>query len=78
MASLPHACPKCSGRMEQGFILDNAYGAHVVSQWVAGPPLKSIWTGTKLPKQDPVPVGTFRCAGCGYLESYARPEFAAK
>ena len=25
-----------------------------------------------------VPVGVFRCSACGFLESYARPEFAAK
>ena len=78
MTTAPHACPKCNGRMEQGFILDNAYAAHVVSQWVAGPPLKSFWSGTKIPSEGLVPVGTFRCAKCGYLESYARPEFAAK
>jgi hypothetical protein len=26
--------------MEQGFVLDNTYGARVVSQWAAGTPLK--------------------------------------
>jgi hypothetical protein len=25
-----------------------------------------------------VPVGTFRCSACGFLESYACPEFAPK
>jgi len=30
----------------------------------------------KLPKQ--IPIGTFRCKACGYLESFAMPEFDAK
>jgi len=65
--------------MEQGFVLDNAdYGVRVVSHWAAGAPLKSFWAGTKLPDGKLVPVGTYRCSSCGYLEQYARPEFAAK
>jgi len=64
--------------MEQGFVLDNSYGARIVSQWAPGAPLKSFWTGTKLADQDLVPIGTYRCTSCGYLESYARQEFAAE
>ena len=72
------ACPKCGGRMEQGFVLDNTYGARVVSQWAPGAPRKSFWTGTKVADKDLIPIGTFRCASCGFLEMYAREEFAAK
>jgi hypothetical protein len=65
--------------MEQGFVVDNAHGARVVSEWVPGAPLKSFWTGTKLPTGDlSLPIGTYRCSSCGYLESYAREEFRAK
>lgn len=64
--------------MEQGFVLEHAYDARGVSQWVAGAPLKSFWAGTKLPDKNLVPIGTYRCSSCGYLESYARQEFAAK
>ena len=65
--------------MEQGFVLDNTYGAMAVSQWVAGAPQKSFWTGTKVPKDATVvPIGSFRCSSCGYLEFYARAEFMAK
>jgi len=64
--------------MEQGFVLDNTHGARVVSHWVPGAPLKSFWTGTKLPDEKVIPVGTYRCSSCGFLESYARHEFAAK
>ena len=65
--------------MEQGFILDTMQGGQIVSRWAAGIPQKSFWTGTKGGTEDSgSPVGTFRCESCGYLESYARPEFAAQ
>ena len=70
-------CPKCNGEMEQGFVLDMTYGALSVSQWVRGAPEKSFWTQTKAPTASRIPIGTFRCANCGFLESYARPDFAA-
>jgi hypothetical protein len=64
--------------MEQGFVMDNTYGGLLVSQWAAGQPQKSFWRGTKMPAEKLIPIGTFRCASCGYLESFAMPEFAAK
>lgn len=70
-------CPKCGGRMQQGFILDNTHGARLVSHWAPGAPLKSWWAGTKAAERELVPVGSYRCAGCGFLEMYARKEFAA-
>jgi hypothetical protein len=63
--------------MEQGFVLDMSYGAQRVSEWVRGSPEKSFWTTTKAPAGDRIPIGTFRCTSCGFLESYARPGFAA-
>lgn len=77
MTSSLQRCPKCESGMEQGFVLDNTYGARIVSQWAAGPPLKSFWAGTKLPDEKLIPIGTYRCSSCGFLESYAREEFAA-
>ena len=71
-------CPKCDGPMEQGFVVDNTYGGRVVSQWVPGAPNRSFWTGTKVPEDGSIPIGVYRCQGCGFLESYARAEFAAK
>jgi len=64
--------------MEQGFVLDQTYGARAVSQWAAGAPVKSFWAGTRMPEEHFIPVGSYRCASCGYLELYARTEFAAK
>jgi len=64
-------CPKCSGRMEEGFVLDHTYGAYLQAMWVEGAPAKSFWTGLKIKGRIKLPVTSFRCSGCGYLESFA-------
>lgn len=71
-------CPKCGQEMTQGFIADYAHAAVRVSHWVDGPPEASFWMTTKAPARKSLPVGTFRCIGCGFLESYALACFAAK
>jgi hypothetical protein len=70
-------CPKCRGPMERGYVLDNTHGGRLVSHWSAGQPQKSFWTGTKPPDDRQIPIGTFRCKSCGFLESWARTEFEA-
>lgn len=68
--------------MERGFTVDMGtgdvlnVGARHVSKWAPGAPLKSFLFRTWVPKNS-LPIGTFRCATCGYLESYAAPEFAS-
>ncbi|MGI9035191.1 MAG: PF20097 family protein [Pyrinomonadaceae bacterium] len=64
-------CPKCNGEMEEGFIVDYGYGITKPSDWVAGEPVKSIWSGTKIKGKKQYKVATYRCARCGFLESYA-------
>ena len=65
-------CPKCQSSMSEGFIVDNGdSGRRHVSAWVEGQPEKSIWTGLKLRGRTPVQIATWRCGGCGFLESYA-------
>jgi Domain of unknown function (DUF6487) len=71
-------CPKCQGEMEKGYIADFKEGAGaiegagaVVSRWVEGEPEKSFWTGVKLRDRKQKEIKTYRCVGCGYLESYA-------
>lgn len=64
-------CPKCSGRMAEGFVIDNSYGTRTVAQWVEGRPEKSIWTGLKIKGRSRHAIATWRCGRCGYLESYA-------
>lgn len=78
-------CPKCSGEMVDGFVIDNSHGAVLVSQWVKGAPKAATLFGrivsqliVKSPKKgETIPIGTFRCQDCGFLESYAREEFGA-
>ena len=69
-------CCKCGGEMEQGFVQDAATGGFLVSSWVKGAPESSFWRGTK-PKPL-LPIGTFRCVACGFLESYADRKFGAR
>jgi hypothetical protein len=57
--------------MDPGFVLDIAHGAVAQSSWVDGAPERSFWTGLKLKGHERIPVTTFRCPQCGFLESYA-------
>ncbi len=63
-------CPKCEGEMQRGFIPDYAYLHLRPSGWVGGSPRRSFWYGIKVPR-GAIPIVTFRCMRCGYLESYA-------
>ena len=66
------ACPKCQGRMTEGFIVDSGdYGTASVSTWQGGEPKKSFWTGLKQDKKAQIQVTTWRCDRCGFLENYA-------
>lgn len=74
-------CPKCGCEMAQGFVPGPVMGLNkiVISQWMAGAPEKSFWTGVKgIWSEQMIPIATFRCVECGFLESYARSEFAPK
>ena len=68
-------CPKCQGEMKRGFVLDHTQGGRIVSRWSSGQPKKSFRAGTQFSEEKQIPIGTFRCKKCGYLESFARPEF---
>jgi hypothetical protein len=60
--------------MHAGYVLDHGdRGARGVAQWVAGAPEKSFWMGLTTKDRAVLPVTTFRCERCGYLESYANP-----
>lgn len=64
-------CPKCSGQMEEGFVLDRTLNTNLQEKWVEGPAARSVWTGMKLKGREQIPVTTSRCSECGYLESFA-------
>lgn len=68
-----NSCPKCRGRMETGFVIDQGDTKYTrVSQWTQGPPEQSFWLGVNLKGRDVLPITTFRCIRCGFLEGYAR------
>ena len=71
-APLLPTCIKCGAPLEEGFILDNAHSARLQSEWIEGVPERSRWTGLKLKGKERIPVVTFRCLRCGYLESFAQ------
>jgi hypothetical protein len=64
--------------MIQGFVAELTYGAAEVESWAEGLPKKQWLGGVKVPVMGRLPIATFRCESCGFLESYARSEFAAK
>jgi hypothetical protein len=71
-------CPKCRGEMVLGFAPDATHGGIRVGLWHEGPPKKSFWLGTRTGPGEGIPIGVLRCTGCGYLEFFADPKFAAE
>ena len=67
-------CPKCSGSMAEGFVVDASHGTMGVSNWVEGAPERSVWTGVKLGGRRRSEIATWRCGRCGFLEHYATAE----
>ncbi len=60
--------------MEAGFVLDRNYDETRQSTWIDGKAEPNVWIGgVKTGKKEQIPVMTYRCDGCGYLESYAMP-----
>ena len=65
------SCPKCGGRMEQGFLLEQRDGNMKDStEWVEGAPQKK-WYGLAVRGKRKLVIESWRCGRCGYLESYA-------
>jgi hypothetical protein len=67
-------CPKCSKKMEEGFIVDHSHAINMQAEWIEGAPQRAFWTGLKLRGKVRRPVATFCCPSCGYLESFAQIE----
>lgn len=67
-------CARCHAHMESGWVPDNTNAGLQRENWCPGEPQPSFWTGLRAETRDMViPVTTFRCPNCGYLESYAIP-----
>jgi hypothetical protein len=66
-------CPKCESPMAEGFRLGFEHNAGQTNeQWIEGRPTPSFWTGVKTRGRTVLDVTTWRCAGCGFLDSYAK------
>ncbi len=67
-------CLKCRERMQPGYLLEQGHAnMRSSTTWSAGEPRKSFWMGLKA-ATDTYETRTYRCTGCGYLESYAHKE----
>lgn len=84
MSDATLTCPKCDGEMVQGVVVNRFKigGLLSLGYWLQGRPIRYVWFGTALesPKsrKEQIPVCTYRCRSCGFLEAYARGEFAVK
>ena len=68
----PTTCPKCDGIMEPGLMLDRKEASDLQARGVGGEPTPQTFFGNiRLKGREPLPVTTYRCEGCGYLESFA-------
>ena len=63
-------CLRCQGPLEPGFIADFRPNAMMPSEWVAGTPQPSFWTGTWTGDRL-FPIQAWRCGHCGHLEFWA-------
>jgi hypothetical protein len=79
MANADVSCPKCTGRMAEGFALERGhYNTPGIGSWVDGPwvppPKKMLAFGDplRLRERQQWPITGYRCTSCGYLESYAK------
>jgi hypothetical protein len=68
--ALPRHCLRCQGPLEPGFIADFQPGRMSPSEWVAGTPQPSFWTGTWSGDRR-YPIQALRCIHCGRLELWA-------
>jgi hypothetical protein len=71
-----YKCTRCDGKMEAGYIPDWTYGQIKSPVWYKGEPV-SHWFGGlsfSIRKKTGLPVTTYRCADCGYLENFAFAE----
>ncbi len=64
-------CQKCGGSMTKGFVMELPTGKPAVTKWVEGDIEKSLLTGIKFLGKRQIPLTTYCCENCGYIESYA-------
>lgn len=72
MAEPAPKCMKCGEKMKEGFVVEVMGGKAHPNTWIEGRPESHYLRGLKLRYKTALPITTFRCVSCGFLESYAR------
>lgn len=57
--------------MQEGFVMDEAYSTRPAAHWIAGKPIQGFFGSIRVKGKDHLPIQTYRCSKCGYLEWYA-------
>jgi hypothetical protein len=65
-------CPKCKGQMQEGLVVDFNYAGVLPSMWVQGQVQMNAGAGSNMNGKKKIKTVTYRCADCGYLDSYAK------
>jgi hypothetical protein len=81
MAKSEPTCPQCRVAMEAGHLVDHAHARLLAGKWVKGPvDWTGIewWEGKRLKDHDVYRITSYRCPGCGMLQSFARARATAK
>lgn len=64
-------CGKCGGEMVEGFLIDSTHQAVRVAHWAEGAPSFWFLGVLRMKGRAKLPVASWRCRKCGFLESYA-------
>jgi len=64
-------CPKCGELMDAGFTAARSDSSATLNYWFDGKPEKGFFGAMRTSGKKQIPVQTFRCPACGYLETYA-------
>lgn len=72
-------CLRCKSKMEEGFLPEYAHPTLLVTRWYPGVPKEAdirvmgmkVGEWLEVQEKNMRLVSTYRCVGCGYLESYA-------
>jgi hypothetical protein len=60
--------------MELGYVVDVVHYSALQSSWTSGKPERRLFRGgIKWFRRERIPIVSYRCTNCGFLESYALP-----
>ncbi|MEZ5314258.1 MAG: hypothetical protein R2862_11735 [Thermoanaerobaculia bacterium] len=65
-------CEKCGGSMQEGFPVDASRHNARVGHWAEGAPSFWLLDILRMKGRRTLPIRSFRCSRCGYLEAYAK------